>query len=89
MTDRANLEKIKANALVYKKRLKINEEDTQELQVEKARFSDIKNEFGQEMLAKAQERAQKMLAETSEPNSLDPPLHDEAQRLAIELQNER
>ena len=53
VTDRANLEKIKANALVYKKKLKINEEETQELQGEKAKFSDMKNEFGQDMLAKA------------------------------------
>jgi len=64
-TDRANLEKIKANALVYQKKLKTNQEDTLKLQVEKARFSDMKNEFGQEMLAKACERAQEMLAETS------------------------
>ena len=64
-TDRANLQKIIANALVYKKKLRINEEETHQLQVEKARFNNMKNEFGKEMLAIANERAQKMLAETS------------------------
>ena len=89
MTDRANLEKIKANALKYSKKLKENEEETLELQVERARFSNMKNEFGQEMLVKAQERAQSMLAETSSPSSVGSAQNDEAQRLAIELKKER
>ncbi len=50
-TDRANLEQIKSNTTIYTKKLRINEEETQELSKEKLKFSQMKDAFGKEILA--------------------------------------